>query len=342
MMDLNPTGYLAGRYTFDGYLPAEKEISRHQGLVEKAVLDAVPACFIEAIVLIGGYARGDGGYTLSPTGKPQPYNDYDYFIVFKGVTHARAAKLICQIDVAELEQEVGVEVDFFPLLKQQIATLEFSLMYAEMQAGHKVIYGNQDILLSMPNMPLAQVESAEFSRLLTNRGFLLLLNHSSPAADQFTLYINKAMLAVGDVILFQHDLYALSYREKLTRLKMLMPDNKLVGWYEAAVKAKYRPDLAQQWDRSHLHEATVLWLDTMDSLPKTSSLTGYLKTHSSVVIKHIVLNVMGLGLRTHWRNWLRHPRESVRGSLVKLLNSVVQGNPPAGAENLIPLWYRFS
>jgi hypothetical protein len=83
---------------------------------------------------MGGYGRGDGGYRHGEGG-PEPYNDYDYFVVVRGL--GRRARRGLQGMLAQradaLERDVGVEVDFALLAEEGLPAAEYSLMNAEMR-----------------------------------------------------------------------------------------------------------------------------------------------------------------------------------------------------------------
>jgi hypothetical protein len=357
-------------YTFDKNIAAERCISQHQQIIAKKVLEYVPAEHLAAIVLIGGYGRGEGGYTVDYSGTPSPFNDYDYFLVFKGLSRRRAQLMVAGIPC--LDELVGIEVDFHPLLSEQLPTLRPSLMFAEMLAGHKIIYGDEDILSSMQSMPLNQLPIGEFTRLMTNRGCLLLLNYMSTNSDNFTLYTNKAALAVGDSILAIQAKYAISYREKSARLAEILGNNHIITkCYASAVEARFRPDLAVQADSSDLACITELWLKTMKyleeyRLERPVSDWSYYCTpevpkdqESGNFAKHLLLNLKDRNLRgTNNRfGWvLKHPRERIVSALPGLLSSRISPNHVTeqalcletnttwdkAANRLIELWGRYS
>ena len=83
-----PAALQTSRYTPDGDAAVESRISHDQQLIAAAVTDLVPAAHFRALVLIGGYARGEGGFRFVE-GQPEPYNDYDYFVVVRGLDRAR-------------------------------------------------------------------------------------------------------------------------------------------------------------------------------------------------------------------------------------------------------------
>jgi len=172
------------RYTATGNDAVEAAIESDQQVIAQGITASSFAQWVESVVMIGGYARGEGGY-LVREGEPGAYNDYDYFVVLKDAAKPKLPVIreaLTKI-ARELEETVRVEVDFFALLESEISQLPFTLMYAEMQAGHRVIHGRSDILSQMPAMPLDTVPDDEFKRLLLNRGTLLLFNQKNMAAE---------------------------------------------------------------------------------------------------------------------------------------------------------------
>ena len=127
--------------------------------------------------MMGGHGRGEGGY-VSIDGQPAPYSDYDYFVVVAKTDSAARTALTERLAEAahRLENEVGVEVDFALLRAERLRAAEFSLMNAEMRWGHRVVAGDQNVLAAMRPMPFHRLPPGEITRLMLNRGSLLLMN----------------------------------------------------------------------------------------------------------------------------------------------------------------------
>jgi hypothetical protein len=215
------------RYTNDGPAAAEARIERDQAIVAEAVRRALPGGELVALVLAGGYGRGEGGYRVCD-GDYLPYNDYDYFVVVNGRRPAER-QIARQLGTVahELEERVGVEVDFALLRASRLPRLEFTLMYAELQHGHRITCGRDDALSGMRPMPIERIPLAEFTRLMLNRGSLLLMNQRQLAAggpksgdelEQFSRYLDKALLACADARLAAAGRYDPSYAVKRRRL----------------------------------------------------------------------------------------------------------------------------
>jgi len=252
------------RYTFDDNQQANDIIHAHQQLIAQAVVAALPRGVLAAIVMIGGYGRSEGGYVFAADGTCEPYNDYDYFLVFDGVSRARVKRLVAALPC--LDDAVGIEVDFFPMLKQDLPGLDYSLMHAEMQSGHRVIWGDPDILLSMQAMPLGDVSLGEFTRMMTNRGCLLLLNYLEPGRAELSKYINKNYLAIGDMYLALANQYSLHYRDKRHSVHHLPIERRLADNFNRAIDIRFRPDEGTAWQLADLSCVTADWLQAFADL----------------------------------------------------------------------------
>lgn len=324
------------KFTFDANPAAEQVIANHQSLVAATVAETVPSSFLSAIVMIGGYGRHEGAYVIDQNGKPQPYNDYDYFVVFRNISRRKAWEFIAQIP--NLEHETGIDVDFFPLLEAELPSLEFSLMNAEMQAGHAVIWGDVDVLRTMPSMPLSDVPMTEFERLLTNRGCLLLMNRLDPQRPDFSKFINKAWLAIGDAVLATQGAYCLSYLEKRERAAASLNDETMVKCYQRAIDIRMRPDRYAPWKEADLPAVTLALLQTLENIRSAAPSRLSLKPVPGNIIRHL----LDRRLPKLDRKIIHHPRQRVTAALKTLLKNDNSGFNRGQGEELLTLWGRYS
>jgi len=265
------------RYTLDGDASVEARISRDQGLVADAVQAVLEPPGFRALVLMGGYGRGEGGYVMRGR-EPAPYNDYDYFVVVRGVDRSQrdAFNRSLAEQARALEISVGVEVDFALLYEERLPSAEYSLMNAEMIWGHRVVAGDKGVLDAMPAMPFGRLPAGEFTRLMLNRGALLLMNQdrldsTEPGAvDQevFFKYLFKAVLACGDARLAGVGSYHPSYPKKLELLRAMdWPGHAaFMDLYTQAWEHKFHPDygrFAGEDAAAWQHRVVSIWLDTL-------------------------------------------------------------------------------
>jgi hypothetical protein len=177
----------------------------------------------------------------------------------------------------DLEHDVGVEVDFALLQEDVLPTAEYSLMNAEMIWGHRVVSGNPDVLDAMPSMPFSGLPPGEFTRLLLNRGALLLMNQARLAEGSklghqereiFFKYLFKAVLACGDARLAGNRSYHPSYVMKRELLQTMVWNGKepFMDLYIQAWENKFHPDYGRyaEEDSAAWQERVVrIWLKTL-------------------------------------------------------------------------------
>lgn len=176
-------------------------------------------------VLLGGYGRGEGTPFINPDGSQSPFNDYDLVVVVDRLDGIVRQKF--QALEKQLTAELGLPVDLCPYLHSHLRRCEFSLLNYEMKHGHQVVWGDEKILDTMPGYPHGAIPLAEGSRLLLNRGKLLLdiqrrLALPDPLTEEervrFIKFIFKVRLAFGDCALLAANQYDIAYTTKKTRL----------------------------------------------------------------------------------------------------------------------------
>jgi hypothetical protein len=354
------------RYTLDGDASVEGRIARDQALIADAVQARLSPPAFRALVLMGGYGRGEGGY-VERDGAPAPYNDYDYFVVVRGLNRSKRRALQQALAEAarKLEHDVGVEVDFALLREEGLPAAEYSLMNAEMLWGHRVVAGAPDVLHAMPSMPFPGLPPGEFTRLLLNRGALLLMNQQRlaeglplEAEEQavFFKYLFKAVLACGDARLAGDRSYRPSYVEKLKLLRAMDWEDKddLMGLYLQAWENKFHPDYrcyAKEDPAAWQERVIAIWLNTLSWFERTRAAMTIADwdTYCSPAVhkgqgrqswgstRNIAITVRDFGAAELLRSprWsLRYPRERLISVLPLLLSRPFGGLGPAAAKAL--------
>jgi len=240
------------RYTLDGPEEVEARIAHDQARVAAEIAALVPGDRLHALVLAGGYGGGEGGYQREGT-RVVPYNDYDYFIVARGLTMLERRRLTYDLQEPgrRLGAEFGIEVDFAVLESEKLSRLPACLMFSELKCRHRVLLGDPRALdaIEVPapgNLPLA-----EFSRMMLNRGALLLMNAQAlldvggvkmRGSEQFLRYFSKGLLAAGDARLAVAGRYHPSVAERTRRLHALswLGDSRerFLQLYDFAVQIK--------------------------------------------------------------------------------------------------------
>lgn len=240
------------RYTVTGSGTLESMIAEYQEIVVKEVLAVIPPQDLRAIILGGGYGRGEGGVFIE-NGVEKLFNDFDYFIICRNLPGALVKSYQRKLEpISEkLTAAFGIDVDFSPLQPTRVLpNAPFWLIWYELRNGHRVIWGNEKILQAMPNYDGKNIPLYEGMKLFLNRGVGLLLakqklheSHWEEEREFIARNLHKAALAIGDVILMMGQLYHFSYVE---REKRVLHGNLPIGaelrqLYGEAVRYKLQP-----------------------------------------------------------------------------------------------------
>ncbi|QBG48750.1 hypothetical protein EGM51_15580 [Verrucomicrobia bacterium S94] len=323
------------KYTIRGSEELDARIDDDLELIRRV---AAPHC--EAGILLGGYGRGEGTPFIKADGSQEPFNDYDIIVIVDRVNSVIKAHF--QQLETQLTEAVGLRVDLFPYARHKLPTCEFSLLNYEMKHNHMVIWGNENILDAMPVYRTQAIPLSEGTRLLMNRGKLLLdikrrLATARPFSEEerirFIKFIAKVLLAFGDCALLAAGLYDISYEMKKTRISKIgdPPDRDfIIAGYMCAVDLK-------EWGDYHALQA----LDIEEQTRKTIDvfcrfLPWYRKQYDMrecSIPKAIALNAV-------WnkRFSTRHPREALYDALGELL----QDKSDMSHERFYELQRRFS
>ncbi len=185
-----------------------------------------------AIILSGGFGRGEGSIIERDDGSLHVVNDYDIDIIYKEkfnkllskiFTHLRYRKKINHIaidlarhfDIKQIDLNLKTANDLHPESNPKLA--DYDLAY-----GHVVLFEKNIIFKKVPKYESSQIPIFEGTWLLRNRGIGLLLasfyiSGNTIAAEKteyFYIEINKAILAMGDALFILKGKYVCSYAER--------------------------------------------------------------------------------------------------------------------------------
>lgn len=231
----------------------ERRINDDLDFLKGEIRRIVPAERLSAIVLGGGYGRGDGGMRIRDA-RPAPYNDYDLLVVLRRASPWLRRKIRRRVGnrrprwEAALDLEVEVAVCTEAALRHSPRTLRLF----DLAAGHQVLWGDEsirEVIEPHGSKPLPLVEGA---RLLVNRGSLLayckgrgvLSAELGPAERNRRLrYLYKAVLACGDAVLMHGGQYATDSDLRVQRLCTASGPSPTVlaelrAWYAYAVDSR--------------------------------------------------------------------------------------------------------
>jgi hypothetical protein len=305
------------RYTVKGSEELDDRIDADLARITEA---AAPHCI--AGILLGGYGRGEGSPFMHPDGSQSPFNDYDLVVVVETLD-ASVRRRFKTLE-KQLSSELGLPVDLYPYRRDGLPDCEFSLLNYELKHGHRVIWGDEHVLDAMPDYPVDALPLSEGSRLLLNRGKLLLdikqrLSQPEALNDEerirFLKFISKVWLALGDCALLAGRQYDISYsvkRERIVSVDNIPHSTDVIKAYLSAIDLKDRGDYHTRLADTDIDEAfqrvRAVFIEFF---------TWYRKPYSAregSIIKAMLLNLK-------WNRWpyLAHPRQRLYEALPELL-----------------------
>lgn len=337
----------------------EEKVQRIASAVENALREN-----LHALVLGGGYGRGEGGVVRTSAGE-RPYNDLDFVLVVRrrepGISE-RLAPVSQQFGL-----ELGIDVDFSrPLTEGDIRRWPHWLMWHDLLMAHRVVIGPGDVLTA--NAPASLREQpplTEATRLLLNRGAGLLWSlriardlEKAHDEDFLRRNLHKCELAIGDSVIMTAKRHQARYtgREGLLR-EILAADSDELSFvsedaYKAALAFRLAPseaaskqptedDLlrtAERWSRAFMHLESCR---TGGRFADASAYTAWAGIRESELhgLKHVLPNFarnLKLG-----RCSLRYPRER----LFRALPGLITGSSPRWADEsarFLTEWRRYN
>jgi len=200
------------------------------------------------LVLGGGYGRGEGG------GRQrgdvwEPYNDYDLFVVVRGVPAWRRSSLRSEVAAVgrSLEEELDLEVELSSVRAEDLQTLPYTMMWCELVGGHHVVRGARDPFRRVPEMAPDTMPLFEGVHYLSNRAALILWSLVEDlGADRTWKFIHKAWLAIGAAVLIGDGRFRVGYDRRLQALEAGLPEGladipMMLERYREAANARKQP-----------------------------------------------------------------------------------------------------
>lgn len=210
---------MMGKYSL---IDNEEADSRIGQIVNHSVREICAAIDPISVILIGSFGRGEGTIAFE-NGKVDILSDFEICVISPDIR----CRAICEKLSKKLSRDLSVEITLAWSTQQRIldnknTNLPFgrnypSIFMYELKAGSKVLHG-QDVLkhnmIDPKKLPLW-----EGVKLLLNR---MAESFSDIFAAEKRLYrekwMNKTLLACGDILLLDNKLYHYSYNERKQRL----------------------------------------------------------------------------------------------------------------------------
>ena len=337
------------RFTRDGSDSLEQNLNNLCADVLRQIRQAIPSRKLEAILLGGGYGRGEGGVLKTAVGD-QPYNDLEFYVCLRGnrfLTRRSWQQPLHEIALS-LTASAGIDVEFQVISLDCLRRAQPSMFYYDLMSGHRWIFGDERLLAGCEHLRQpANIPVSEATRLLMNRCTGLLLAQeklNSPTlnevdADFVGRNLAKIQLALGDAVLTQRGEYHWSCLERHARLSVLLARHPctwrsvVTEHHAAGVEFKLHPwrtNAPPDELRARLRELKEiagkvwLWLERQRLDCPFSSAEDYAfsnvnKCPETSAWRNCLLNLIGLGAPPIWTHFARHPRERLLHALPLLL-----------------------
>lgn len=262
------------RFTIDGSDALEARLGERCRRAQERILAAIPRQSVHALLLGGGYGRGEGGVLKTASGDA-PYNDLEFYVLLRGndlLNRKRFGSAVHHI-AEELTKEAGIEVEFKLISLRKFEQSTVNMFYYDLVSGHRLVYGNEQWLAGCEQHRAAhRIPLHEATRLLMNRcsGLLFATERlarpvfSAEDADFVGRNLAKAKLAFGDVLLAMRGQYHWSCRERHKRLRKLEPDpnfpsfTSVLPLHEQGLEFKLHPVQTSRAQGELAHELSFL------------------------------------------------------------------------------------
>lgn len=217
------------RFTLDGSEALEAALEALGRRVAGEIRHLIPPHRLAAVLLGGGYGRGEGGVLRLADGD-HPYNDFESFVLVHGssVLNERRYRGPLHALGERLSPEAEMEVEFKVLSPGRLRRSPVTMFFHDLVVGHRCLHGDESVLRGCEHhRDASRIPAHEATRLLMNRCSGLLFARerldqeafSAADADFVGRNIAKARLALGDVALTVAGRYHGSCRERHSRLQ---------------------------------------------------------------------------------------------------------------------------
>jgi hypothetical protein len=353
-----------GRFTLDGSAELERRLTEVCAAVADGVRAIVSGNKLEALVLAGGYGRGEGG-VLKTEGGDLPYNDLEFYVFVKGsrlLAERRFGPGLHELG-ARLSPAAELHVEFKIDSLEKLRRSPITMFSYDLVSQHRVLYGENVFCGCNNHLQAETIPAAEATRLLFNRctGLLLaqeMLNQAEFGAEQADFVgrnLAKCRLALGDAVLTLSGLYHWSVVQRKTNLQQSSVGDR-PAWFETVRKQhalgaefKLHPKRANKpaaaWKSEHAEIVSLaleiwLWVESQRLKRRFVSAQDYAtdggrKWGAGSSVRNYLLNLRTFGLKAGLDSlaW-RYPRERLLNALPLLLWNDKLSNQPEVTRHL--------
>ena len=300
------------KYTFNGNSVAEQMVSVMINTISECISNCIPENDLKALVLLGGYGKGEGGIT-NKDGLFKPHNNFDLLLVTPSRRKFNSINISNKISekVRSLSQILGIGIDISVISEGKLRAMPTRVLWYDMKEGHKTIHGDKELIPSLNHIS-KNIPAWDMRNLMVNRGSLLLINrlclqHRNLTSDIKKIIIKhtmKAIIGYGDALIFSLGEYHWSYSEKKKRI--LINDQvsfQFKRLYQEAINFRFNPSYGHylQIDLQKWQDETCLLLKKVHLQCESVRLDSpnltwgnYLETSLSHLINDVIENPKSL------------------------------------------------
>lgn len=206
-------------------------------------IDSLHLPKLHAVVLGGGYGRGEGGVRHTPAGS-RLYNDLDFFVFSQGASSHETSQINRELKKlsAHWEKQLEIAVDFGPAKNiSNLKSVSHTLMFQELLRGWLPVWGQTDLDRWIEPLDARDIPYSEAVRLLLNRGMGLVLagnflKENRIETDFIVRNMNKAYLGGGDALLIAAGKYCWRGPERVSAFQDHVRTENLPGEYAELYK----------------------------------------------------------------------------------------------------------
>lgn len=214
----------------------DKLIDNYFKIIIKEVKKEIKEHNLISLILIGGFARGEGSICLNKN-KIELLNDFDIFIITKyhlsldlkklSLDCLKKCNIKSQFSFKESKGIMQFYIDFRSMTLDELKKTPPFIKYYEMKNSAKVIYG-RDVLKFVPNYNLSEIPLEEGIRHLFNRLSLLVeylpLSYSKigPRERRTAIFfIGKCYLSIAEALLLYTGDFSCNYKKRAEKFKRI-------------------------------------------------------------------------------------------------------------------------
>jgi hypothetical protein len=230
------------RFTQHEHSEADAVVALQLTRAAEAISAAMPD--VSAVLVTGGFGRGEGALLADASGRLVPVNDYDLLAIAPGAGEPQSPAV--QALGRSLAAEFGTDFVHISVSPALDPSMPLTLASYDLRHGSQVILGDPALLEQLPRWAAADIPTFEAVQLLLNRlaGLLTGLRpRHVPIDGRDGRYLRnqavKALIAIGDAHLLRHGAYDVSYRRRRERLQWLGPGLGIEAEQQRAIDAAY-------------------------------------------------------------------------------------------------------